>query len=226
MISQTLISKKTQLFITSFIALSLYAIISQHNKKESLFSNFISVATAQERNAGKTQEEKMAAIRKAAKGFFTHMRFADTPYDMTKLSFKDIEGKDHTLAEFTGKPMLINLWATWCIACRTEIPEFGQLKREMGGENFDVMAINIDATASPEKIQKLLHDAHADNLDYYRDKTMNIFNNLRKQGLAVGLPITFLIDKNGHLIASFNGSAPWANDDAKALIKAVIKETQ
>lgn len=55
---------------------------------------------------------------------------------------------------------------------------------------------------------------------------MDIFNNVRKQGLALGLPITFLIDKEGYLIASFNGAAPWANEDAKALIKAAIKEAQ
>ncbi|WP_425490172.1 peroxiredoxin family protein, partial [Bartonella capreoli] len=94
------------------------------------------------------------------------------------------------------------------------------------GENFDVMAINIDKATSPEKIQKFLQDVHADNLLYYRDETMAIFNSVRKQGLALGLPITFLIDKKGYLIASFNGAAPWANDDAKALIKAVIQETR
>ncbi|MBB5073686.1 thiol-disulfide isomerase/thioredoxin [Bartonella callosciuri] len=220
MIPQTLTSKKTQFFIASFIiALCLYAIINHHNKRESFFSHFISVAIAQEINT-----EKMMAIRKAAKGFFTHIRFADTPSDMNQLSFKDIQGKDHKLVEFTGKPMLINLWAIWCQPCRAEMPELAQLKREFGGENFDVIAINTDKTASPEKIQQFLQDVHADNLLYYRDETMAIFNNVRKQGLALGLPITLLIDKNGRLIASFNGAAPWANDDAKALIKAIIKE--
>ncbi|MET3589115.1 thiol-disulfide isomerase/thioredoxin [Bartonella silvatica] len=166
------------------------------------------------------------AIKTAAKGFFTHIRFADKHYDMNKLSFKDMEGNNHELVEFTGKPILVNLWAIWCKPCRTEMPELAQLKRELGGENFDVIAINTDTTASPEKIQKFLQDVHADNLLYYRDETMAIFNTMRKQGLALGLPITLLIDKNGHLIASYNGQAPWANDDAKALIKAVIKEAQ
>ncbi len=154
------------------------------------------------------------------------MRFVDTPADMNQLSFKDIQGKDHKLAEFTGKPLLINLWAIWCAPCRTEMPELAQLKREMGGENFDVIAINVDKIASSEKIQKFLQDVHADNLLYYRDETMEIFNNIRKQGLALGLPVTLLINKEGYLIASFNGAAPWANDDAKTLIKAVMKEAQ
>ncbi|GAA5108127.1 TlpA disulfide reductase family protein [Bartonella jaculi] len=231
MISQIIIgeknNKKRQFSLASFIiALSLYATINHDNKREFFLLNFISAANAQEINIDKARAEKMIAIRKAAKGFFSHIRFSDTLSDMNKLSFKDIQGKEHTLSELTGKPILVNLWAIWCAPCRTEMPELAQLKRELGGENFDVIAINIDKTASPEKIQQFLQNIHADNLLYYRDETMDIFNNVRKQGLALGLPITFLIDKEGYLIASFNGAAPWANDDAKALIKAVIEETR
>ncbi|WP_175868630.1 TlpA family protein disulfide reductase [Bartonella gabonensis] len=220
-------NKKKIIFITSFLAtmilagVSLYATKGSHDKSAGLIANSLS-----KENTEKVQNKKMMTIQKAATGFFAHMRFIDTPLDMNTLSFKDIQGKDHALAEFNGKPILINLWAIWCVPCRTEMPELAQLKRELGGENFDVIAINIDKAASLEKIQKFLQDIHADNLVYYRDETMNIFNDMRKQGLALGLPITFLIDKNGYLIASYNGAAPWANDEAKALIKAVMKEAQ
>ncbi|WP_019221011.1 TlpA disulfide reductase family protein [Bartonella senegalensis] len=207
--------------VVILFCIGLYVTKKPHEKTGSFFANFIS-----RENVEKIQEEKMVAIKKSAKGFFAHLRFADTPTDMNQLSFKDLEGKNHQLSEFTGKPMLINLWAIWCLPCRTEMPELAQLKRELGGENFDVMAINIDQTASPEKIQQFLQNVGADNLLYYRDETMAIFNNVRKQGLALGLPITFLIDKKGHLIASFNGAAPWADDDAKTLIKAFIREAQ
>ncbi|PIT68920.1 TlpA family protein disulfide reductase [Bartonella tribocorum] len=220
-------NKKWKIFITSFfvaiilVGISLYAIKNHHDKNASFSTNFIS-----KENTEKIQDKKMMTLQKAATGFFAHMRFIDTPLDMNTLSFKDIQGKDHTLAEFNGKPTLINLWAIWCVPCRTEMPELAQLKRELGGENFDVIAINIDKAASPEKIQQFLQNIHADNLIYYRDETMNIFNDMRKQGLALGLPVTLLIDKNGYLIASYNGAAPWANNDAKTLIKAVIKEAQ
>ncbi|EJF85210.1 TlpA disulfide reductase family protein [Candidatus Bartonella washoeensis] len=220
-------NKKMQFLLASFIiALSLYATINHDNKREFFLFNFISTAKAQEINTDKTQTEKIMAIKKSAKGFFAHMRFAESSYDMNQLTFKDSQGKDRKLSEFTGKPMLINLWAIWCTPCRAEMPELAQLKREFEGENFDVMAINIDKAASLEKIQQFLQNVHADNLLYYRDETMDIFNRVKKQGLALGLPITFLIDKEGYLIASFNGAAPWANNDAKALIKAVIKEAQ
>ncbi|GAA4658002.1 TlpA disulfide reductase family protein [Bartonella pachyuromydis] len=227
MIPQTVSNKKKRFFIASFFvtiilaAGSLYATKGVYNKRTSSFANFISAEESK-----KIQEEKIIALQKAAKGFFTNMRFADTPLDMKQLSFKDLQGETHTLAQFTGKPILLNLWAIWCSPCRTEMPELAALKRELGGENFDVIAINTDKTASPQKIQQFLQNVDADNLVYYRDETIDIFNSLRKQGLALGLPITLLIDKNGHLIASYNGAAPWANDDAKALIKAVIRETQ
>lgn len=220
-------NKKWQIFRASFyviiilVAVSLYAIKNHHDKSASFSTNFIS-----KENTEKIQDKKTIAIQTAATGSFAHMRFIDTPLDMNTLSFKDIQGKDHKFAEFNGKPILINLWAIWCVPCRTEMPELAQLKRELGGENFDVIAINIDKVASPEKIQQFLQDIHADNLVYYRDETMNIFNDMRKQGIALGLPITLLIDKNGYLIASYNGAAPWANDDAKTLMKAVIKEAQ
>ncbi|WP_273757552.1 TlpA disulfide reductase family protein [Bartonella sp. AU55XJBT] len=220
-------NKKKIIFIASFfvaiilVGVSLYAIKNHHDKTVSSFA----IALSKEKTE-KKQDKKMMTIQKAATGFFAHMRFMDKPLDMNTFSFKDIHGKDHTLAEFNGKPLLINLWAIWCVPCRTEMPELAQLKRELGGENFDVIAINIDKTASVKKIQKFLQDIHADNLVYYRDETMNIFNDMRKQGLALGLPITFLIDKKGYLIASYNGAAPWANDEAKALIKAVMKEAQ
>ncbi|WP_455481933.1 TlpA family protein disulfide reductase [Bartonella sp. B35(2025)] len=220
-------NNKAQFLIASFIiALSLYAITNNYNKKESFFFNVISAAKAQETNTNKPKSEKIMAIKKAAKGFFTHIQFADIPYNINHLSFKDAQEKEHKLSEFNGKPILIHLWAIWCTPCREEMPELAQLKREMGGDTFDIIAINIDNTASIEKIQQFLHNVHADNLVYYRDKTMGIFKNMRKQGMAIGLPTTYLIDKDGNLIASFNGAAPWASDDAKALIKAVIKETK
>ncbi|WP_102829962.1 TlpA disulfide reductase family protein [Bartonella bovis] len=219
-------NKKTQCLFTSFIiALSLYATIN-HDHKTPLFPHFISVAKAQETNTNKIKAEKIIAIKKETKGFFKHIRFADTSYNIGQFSFKDIQGKDHKFSEFTGKPLLINLWAIWCAPCRVEMPELAQLKRDMKEENFDVIAINIDKVASPEKIQQFLREVHADNLTYYRDEKMNIFTNIRKQGLALGLPITLLVDQDGDLIASFNGIAPWANDDAKAFIKTIIKKTK
>ncbi|WP_455476998.1 TlpA family protein disulfide reductase [Bartonella sp. B41] len=219
-------NKKIQFCISSLIiALILCTMDNNRNRKEAFFFDFISQAKAQETNINEIRSKKITAIQKAAKGFFTYLRFTDTPYNMNHLSFKDAQDKDLKIGDFNGRPVLVNLWAIWCAPCRAEMPELAQLKREMGGDAFDVIAINTDGTDSHEKIQQFLHKAHASNLVYYNNKTMDIFREMKKQRIAAGLPITLLIDKNGDLIAFLNGAAPWANEDAKALIKAFIEET-
>lgn len=216
--------KYRQIFAAACIsALSIYAIMIGHDNQHRYFPSLISSANAQEAKHCALDSQKIQTVKQSADGFFKNLRFADEAYDAKKLSFKDADGKDRTLGEFAGKTLLVNLWAIWCIPCRTEMPELANLKRDMAGENFDVLAINIDKAASREKVQAFLNDVKADNLVFHRDQTMDIFNQLRRDGLALGLPVTMLIDKNGCLIASFNGSAPWGDTDSQTLMKAAVK---
>lgn len=204
--------------------IAIYAINGSYDNNDHFYPSFISSAQAKEFEKCTINDEKMNAIKQSANGFFKNFRFADSPYDASPLSYKDNVGKIHTMAEFAGKTMLVNLWAIWCIPCRTEMPELATLKRTMGDDKFDVAVINIDKAATDEKIQSFLKTVEADVFPFYRDESMEIFNQIRRDGLALGLPVTLLIDKQGCLIGSFNGSAPWANDDAKALIKATIMQ--
>ena len=82
-----------------------------------------------------------------------------------------------------------------------------------------VVAVNVD-TGDDTKPQKFLGETGVKNLARYRENTLGLFNGLKQQGLALGLPVTLLIDKDGCLLASMNGPAAWASDDAKALIEA------
>lgn len=209
--------------IATLSAFSIYAIIVGSDNQVRYFPSLITAATAQEPSNCIISAELMAQLKQSARGFFNNMRFADKPYDVSKFTFKDAEGNDHTLAEFSGKTLLVNLWASWCVPCRTEMPELANLKRSIGSDNFDVIAINIDKTATDEKVKNFLSSIKADNIVFYRDQSMNIFNQARKQGLALGLPITMLIGKNGCLLASYNGSAPWSNVDSETLMKAAIE---
>lgn len=208
---------------TTLGALSIYAIMMGSDNQVYSFPSLISVAHADAASSCTVKPEKIDKLKQAANGFFKNMRFADEPYDAAKLNFKDEAGKDHTLAEFSGKTLLVNLWASWCVPCRSEMPELANLKRSLGNDAFDVMAINIDKTATDEKVKDFLKSIKADNIVFYRDQSMDIFNEVRKQGLAMGLPITMLIDKNGCLLASYNGSAPWSNADSEKLMKAAME---
>ncbi|MCM2293471.1 TlpA family protein disulfide reductase [Allorhizobium sp. BGMRC 0089] len=142
---------------------------------------------------------------------------ANPPRMIDGLTFTDAKGDTKTLADFKGKPLLVNLWATWCIPCREEMPALNSLQAAMGDKDFDIIAINID-TGGDEKPKTFLKDYHIDKLAAYRDASMASFNTLKKQGLAFGLPVTLVLDRKGCLIASMNGPAAWASEDAKSLI--------
>ena len=162
---------------------------------------------------------KVAAIKPFLKGQVAAMSPAADPRPVAGLAFKGADGKDLTLADFTGKTVLLNLWATWCVPCREEMPALNALQKSAGNDRFEVVAVNID-TGGDEKPKAFLDETGVHDLGYYRDASMGVFNTLKKEGLAFGLPVTLLMDDKGCLISSMNGPAAWDSDDAKALIKA------
>ncbi len=157
-------------------------------------------------------------VDELARGEVAAMAPANSPR-FVDLAFKGPEGQALTTASFTGKTLLLNLWATWCGPCREEMPALNNLQRAMGGEDFEVVAINID-TGSDEKPKAFLAETGVDELGFYRDSTMGVFNVMKKEGLAFGLPVTLILDKQGCLVSAMNGPAAWDSADAKALIAA------
>ena len=99
------------------------------------------------------------------------------------------------------------------------MPALNNLQKEMGGEDFEVVAVNID-TGTDEKPKAFLEETGVVALGYYRDSTMGVFNVMKKEGLAFGLPVTLIIDPKGCLVSAMNGPAVWDSADAKALIAA------
>lgn len=155
------------------------------------------------------------------KGQVAAMVAASEPRRLSTVAFKDADGKPMTLDSFAGKTVLFNLWATWCVPCREEMPALNALQKEMGGERFQVVPVNID-TGDNEKPKTFLSETGVDALQLYRDNTIEVFNSLKKQGLAFGLPVTLLIDGKGCLISAMNGPAAWDSEEAKALIKGAV----
>ena len=159
------------------------------------------------------------AIAPLSKGQVAAMMTAPEHRQLPSLAFNGPDGKPMTLADREGKTLLVNLWATWCVPCREEMPALNNLQKALGGEDFEVVAINID-TGSDEKPKAFLDETGVNDLAYYRDSSMGVFNALKKEGLAFGLPVTLLMDDKGCLISSMNGPAAWDSEDAKALISA------
>jgi thiol-disulfide isomerase/thioredoxin len=162
------------------------------------------------------EAKKLAA---AATGSVAAMSAADAPISLAALSFNGPDGKPLTLADFKGKTVLLNLWATWCAPCRAEMPELDALQKEKGGPGFEVVAVNAD-TGGDDKPKKFLSETGASTLSYYSDHSMGLFNELKDRGLALGLPVTLLVDKEGCLLTHMNGPAAWASAEAKAFIDA------
>lgn len=167
------------------------------------------------------EADSAKAIAAAATGHVAAMMPADPPRSLKTLAFNGPDGKPMTVADHAGRTLLVNLWATWCAPCRAEMPALDALEREMGGENFEVVAVNVD-TGDDTKPKKFLEETGVASLGFYRDNSLAMFNDLKKQGLALGLPVTLLIDGDGCLLANMNGPAEWASPDAKRLIEAAL----
>jgi thiol-disulfide isomerase/thioredoxin len=157
-----------------------------------------------------------------ARGQIAAMASADAPISLAPLTFNAPDGQQVSVGDLAGKTLLINLWATWCAPCREEMPALDALQADMGGDDFEVVAVNIDQ-GDDEKPKNFLEEIGVSSLGFYRDNTMGIFNRLKKDGLAFGLPVTLLVDSNGCLLANMNGPAHWSGEDAKAYIGKAIE---
>ncbi|MGZ8368563.1 MAG: thiol:disulfide interchange protein TlpA [Rhodoplanes sp.] len=156
-----------------------------------------------------------------ARGELAALVVADQPRRLPPLGFKDAAGQPKTLADWQGRTVLLNLWATWCAPCRKEMPALDALERELGGPRFEVVAVNID-TRDPEKPKAWLAETGIKDLAYYADPTAKIFQDLKLIGKAFGMPTTLLLDPAGCEIASLAGPAEWASGDALTLLRAAL----
>ncbi|RTL53539.1 MAG: TlpA family protein disulfide reductase [Bradyrhizobiaceae bacterium] len=158
-------------------------------------------------------------IAPLAQGEVAALTMATAPLRIPDLSFNDGAGKTRQLSEWRGKTVLVNLWATWCVPCRKEMPALDELQGKLGGPKFDVVAINID-TRDPERPRNFLKDANLTHLGFFTDVRAKVFQDLKNIGRALGMPTSVLIDGEGCEIATIAGPAEWASDDAINLIKA------
>jgi len=160
-------------------------------------------------------------IAPLARGQVAAVNVAKSPLLIPDLAFQDAAGKPVKLDQFRGRTVLLNLWATWCVPCRREMPTLDALEAKLGGPDFHVVAINID-TRDPEKPKRFLKELKITKLAYYADPEAKTFQDLKAIGRAFGLPTTVLVDPHGCEIGSIAGPAEWASDDAVKLIKAAL----
>ncbi|RUU32485.1 TlpA disulfide reductase family protein [Mesorhizobium sp. M6A.T.Ce.TU.016.01.1.1] len=184
----------------------------------------VAVGDSKDDVACTAKADRAKTVAAAATGQVAALLPADPPQSLKSLAFNDPGGKPMTLADHAGKTVLLNLWATWCAPCRAEMPALDALQKEMGSDAFEVVAVNVDA-GDDTKPKKFLEETGVKALGYYRDSTMALFNDLKTRGLALGLPVTMLIDGEGCLIAHMNGPAEWSSPDAKRLVETALAKS-
>jgi thiol-disulfide isomerase/thioredoxin len=169
--------------------------------------------------AAKAVAERLGPL---ARGEVAAVKVEKVPDRLPNLAFNRPDGQPATMADFKGRTVLFNLWATWCLPCRQEMPALDKLQAELGGPDFEVVAVNID-TRNLEKPKAWLQEAGVTRLAHYADPEAKVFQDLRQVGKAVGMPTTFLIDRDGCELAAISGPAEWASDDALKLVRAALK---
>jgi thiol-disulfide isomerase/thioredoxin len=154
-----------------------------------------------------------------ARGEVAAVGIASEPKRLPELTFTGADGKPRALADFQGKTVLLNLWATWCVPCRKEMPALDALQARLGSDTFEVVAVNID-TRNLDKPKTWLQEVGITKLGYYADPSAKVFQDLKAIGKAFGMPTTLLVDPQGCELGTLAGPAEWASDDAVKLIEA------
>ena len=145
----------------------------------------------------------------------------ESPRDLPELAFEDGKGKPLTLADFKGKTVLLNIWATWCGPCREEMPTLDALQATLGGEAFEVVALSIDRKGI-EVVQDFYTDVGIEQLRQYIDITGMAGTKLG----AVGIPTTLLIDPHGDEIGRLVGATEWDSPEMTEFLKNTIESKE
>jgi thiol-disulfide isomerase/thioredoxin len=169
--------------------------------------------------ACKPAAELAKRLAPLARGEVAAVGIASEPKRLPELTFTGADGKPRALADFQGKTVLLNLWATWCVPCRKEMPALDALQAKLGGDKFEVVAVNID-TRNLDKPKTWLQEVGITKLGYYADPSAKVFQDLKAIGKAFGMPTTLLVDPQGCELGTLAGPAEWASDDAVKLIAA------
>jgi thiol-disulfide isomerase/thioredoxin len=167
--------------------------------------------------------ETAARLAPLARGELAAFAVAGEALALPDLAFRDANGNERHLSQWRGRTALLNLWATWCVPCRREMPALNALEQRLGGPRFEVVAVNID-TRDSNKPREWLRNTGVDKLGYYADPSAKIFQDLKIIGRAAGMPTTLLVDPAGCELGTIAGPAEWASRDGVELVTAALEK--
>lgn len=120
------------------------------------------------------------------------------------LRFVDGAGAPRSLADFRGRTILLNLWATWCVPCRDEMPALDRLQQALGGPDFEVVALSLDQ-GGIAGVKRFYEQLKLRALDVHLDANGDALGKLG----SVGIPLTLLVDREGREVWRVLGPREW-----------------
>lgn len=138
----------------------------------------------------------------------------ESPRPLPDIRFQDAGGRTIGLGDFRGKVVVLNVWATWCGPCRREMPTLDRLQTELGGADFQVIALSIDRKGL-DVVRKFYSEIGIRHLAMHIDSS----GRTARQLGALGLPTTLLIDRAGREIGRLVGPAEWDAPDMVDFIR-------
>lgn len=159
----------------------------------------------------------LAVLPPAAAAAERDFGVVDPPKALPDVQFVDGEGRSRGLADFRGRVVLLNVWATWCVPCRKEMPTLDRLQETLGSADFQVVALSIDRKGL-NVVHAFYNDVGIKHLAVHVDRSGKAARELG----AVGLPTTLLIDRAGREIGRLVGPAEWDAPEMIAFIRRQI----
>jgi thiol-disulfide isomerase/thioredoxin len=150
----------------------------------------------------------------SASGNQLELSVFDQPHALPEVRFQDDQGRDLTVGDFRGRVVVLNVWATWCVPCRKEMPTLDRLQARLGGKDFLVVALSIDRKGV-EAVRGFYQEVGVENLAIYVDPSGK-----GSHALAIpGVPTTLLIDREGPEVARKMGEAEWDSPEMVSLVE-------
>jgi thiol-disulfide isomerase/thioredoxin len=150
----------------------------------------------------------------APTGFAVH----DSPKPLPEIQFENDQGEGMSLADFRGKVVLLNIWATWFAPCRREMPTLERLQAELGGPDFQVVALSLDRKGL-SVVKKFYEELGLRELGMYVDASGKAQRTLS----VLGIPTTLLIDRAGNELGRLAGPAEWDSPDMVSFILGYVE---
>lgn len=164
-----------------------------------------------------TSAADVSAAEALREGDMRKLIFHSTPTESSDVAFTSEDGSQMTLADYQGKHIVLNFWATWCAPCRHEMPHLSALQTQLGGDQIEVVTIATGRNPLPG-MQRFFEEIGVTNLPLHTDARQSLARSLG----VLGLPVTIIIDTEGHEIARMQGDADWSSENAIDILRTLI----